>query len=117
VAGYYCLNHCPINGNPILTGFLRSAAGFVTDIVVPGAVSTQVTGMNDSGALVGVWRDSIGYEHGFQRDASGEITEIAPSGQFLAVVPSSINNDGTITGYYVNDDFRLFGFVIAGTSK
>jgi hypothetical protein len=117
VAGYYCLDHCPINGNPILTGFLRSAAGHVTDVVYPGAVSTQVTGINDGGVLVGFWRDSVGYEHGFRREPSGKLAEIAPSGPFLAVVPGSINNHGTITGYYANDDFGLSGFVIRGTSR
>jgi hypothetical protein len=64
---------------------------------------------------VGSWEDSIGYVHGFERDASGNFTEIAPSGAFQSVVPSAINNDGAITGYYVNDAFGQFGFVVPGT--
>ncbi len=113
IVGYYRFD----DSSRFSGAFLRDAAGRVTPIVVPGSVSTQVTSINDRGIVVGFWTDSIDNQHGFQRDASGRFAEIAASGAFLAVVPSAINNDGTIAGYYVNDDFGLFGFVIPGMSK
>jgi hypothetical protein len=113
VVGYYFFDTNSRFGG----AFVRSATGEVTPILVPGAVSTKVAAISDSGVTVGSWEDSIGFIHGFERDASGNLTEIAASRAFLSVVPSAISNDGTITGYYVNDAFGQFGFVVPTTSK
>jgi probable HAF family extracellular repeat protein len=77
-------------------GFLLSGAAF-TSIDVPGAVSTQATGINDAGQIVGNYYDGTTL-HGFIYDGTTFTTIDAP-GAFLTSI-FRINNAGTIVGYY-----------------
>jgi hypothetical protein len=67
-----------------------------TTVDVTGANTTSVTGVNDSGEIVGSYSDDTGL-HGFLRDPEGVITTIdSPGASFT--VPADINNLGAIVG-------------------
>ena len=44
----------------------------------PGSTSTRVLGINDSGTVVGDYRDSVNQQHGFLRTSDGTITTFDP---------------------------------------
>src|SRR5277367_278147 len=58
LVGYYT------NATSTLVGFLRQPSGQFVTIVFPGALSTQIFGINDCGILVGTWGDGSTI-HGF----------------------------------------------------
>ncbi len=64
-------------------GFVRSK-GAITIFDPPGSASTVVTGINDSATVVGVYSDGT-TDHGFYRDAAGNITSFdVPGGTYTA---------------------------------
>jgi probable HAF family extracellular repeat protein len=71
------------------------------NLSIPGALQTWLTGVNDSGVVVGWFVDQQGNSHGFSlvgdkltslNDASGVSTQ-----------PYAVNNAGDIVGSYVNN--------------
>ena len=78
-------------------GFFYNGSTFVS-IDVPGAVSTQASGINDVGQIVGNYYDGTTLR-GFIYDGITFATISVP-GAFLTDV-FRINNDGTIVGFYV----------------
>ena len=77
-------------------GYLLSGSAF-TSIDITGAVSTQASGINDAGQIVGNYYDGTTL-HGFIYDGTTFTTIDAP-GAFLTSI-FRINNAGTIVGYY-----------------
>ena len=71
------------------SGAGASASGTVTAIDVPGATSTTVNGVSDSGEIVGQYRDSTGIVHGFVPSAS-------------STTATGVGDRGQIVGWYVN---------------
>lgn len=72
------------------------------DYMVPGSVSTSVTGYNVHGVAVGTYTDAVGGTHGFIDDdiSDAAITVVeAPGGSTDAAV-TSINDSGSATGTY-----------------
>jgi uncharacterized membrane protein len=65
---------------------------------VPGASRTLALDINQSGAIVGRYL-SAGQNHGFLRDAQGNLTTIDFPGASFSVA-SSINDSGAILGWY-----------------
>ena len=51
----------------VLHGFVRDPSGTSVVFDPPGSVRTTVSGVNASGMVVGQWRDSSGFPHGFLR--------------------------------------------------
>ena len=82
------------------SGAGASASGTVTTIDVPGATSTTVNGVSDSGEIVGQYRDSTGIVHGFA-DQGGTITTIDVPGA-SSTTATGVGDRGQIVGWYVN---------------
>ena len=69
-------------------------------ISVPGATSTQITGINNNGTMVGtalIGTTSVG----FVKDPAGTITTFTvPFAGATGTFPQGINDAGDIAGYY-----------------
>ena len=70
----------------------------LTILDVPGASRTLALDINDEGEIVGRY-SSAGQNHGFLRDANGNLTTIDYPGSNFSVA-SSINDSGAIAGWY-----------------
>lgn len=118
VAGLY------IDGNNVVHGFLRSHTGEITTFDPPGegpqglgCFADCSLGLNDSGAITGSYLDANNVVHGFVRSPEGKFTTFdAPgadttAGDFNGTFPVSINDEGVITGYYIDANFVFHGFL------
>jgi hypothetical protein len=85
-------------------GFLRDAAGNITQIDYPGSTSTSCNGINDAGTITGAYTDKAGLNHGF----------VLENGNYRTVGTSyltGINNHGAIVGSFVATSGQTVGFV------
>ena len=87
-------------------GFIRTPAGTIISFNPPAdspiSGTTIVFGLNNPGAVVGTYNQATTFvQTGFLRDASGNFTDIAPSGATLTQV-KSINDNGAIAGSWVD---------------
>lgn len=124
-------NNGVIAGNYPAGGFVRDAAGTITEFTATGSqllTETIVTGINSSGTVVGYYIQNTappqqgGYQlmHCFVRHASGAITHFddpdagtgppTPLG-FQGTECLDINDEGTITGFYLDVSGVSHGFV------
>jgi YD repeat-containing protein len=90
--------------------FVRDALGNVTSFDMPGAFGTDAAAINDQGVIVGEATRGRLFG-GFQRDASGNFTEVTvpvPNGGNRV---TGITNQGRIIGLYVDSNNVLHGFV------
>jgi uncharacterized membrane protein len=82
-------------------GFLDSGGTFTT-IDAPQAVDgTAVTGINNSGQIVGNYADADGKGHGFIDD-EGAFTTIDDPAATNGTSVQGINDAGEIVGYYID---------------
>ncbi|HUH63876.1 MAG TPA: FN3 associated domain-containing protein [Terracidiphilus sp.] len=97
-------------------------AGTFTKIDVPGAGTspgeaegTYATAINESGAVTGMYSNSLGVLHGFARDRFGTIAKFdaknSGSGSIEGTLPLSINSSGWITGTIIDSNHVSWGFV------
>ena len=94
LVGYYT------DATSTLVGFLRQPSGQFVTIVFPGALSTQIFGINDCGILVGAWGDGS-TEHGFYgRPGNLHSFDVPGAGGTGA---QGINNEGRLVGRYAVD--------------
>jgi hypothetical protein len=118
IASYY------IDGNYVVHGFLRTPAGTFTTFDAPGEGPYGVgcaadcpIGLNDWGAITGIYLDANNVYHGFLRTPDGTFATFdAPGantapGSFSGTFPYSINDAGVISGYYVDANNVAHGFV------
>jgi uncharacterized membrane protein len=79
---------------------------------VPGASRTLALDINEKGDIVGRYT-SAGQNHGFLRDASGNLTTVDYPGSSFSVA-SSVNDRGDIVGWYTlpTDPAGRHGFVL-----
>jgi hypothetical protein len=91
LVGYYT------DATSTLVGFLRQPSGQFESVIVPGAASTQVLGINDCGIVVGTYGDGS-TAHGFY-GRPGELHSFDLPGAG-ATFAQGINNEGRITGRY-----------------
>ncbi len=121
---------CDINNNGQMVGNTYDvvgsdliAHGFFIDkngiqrIDVPGAAHTYLFGINDQGAMVGIYCDDLGQNkvHGFIT-ANGIVTVLNVPGAVRAD-PFSINNDGQIVGsalFEQSGQFERKAFIAKG---
>jgi hypothetical protein len=109
IAGYY------IDASNVVHGYLRSPWGEFTTFDVPNEGSQGIgcyndcsVGLNDWGAITGYYLDANNVYHGFVRDPWGKVTSFdAPGantspGSYSGTFPVSINDEGAITGYYLD---------------
>ena len=96
-----------LGGIPVALGF----EDVFTSIDYPGASSTGVTDINDTGDMVGIYTGADGLTHGFLL-SGGKFTGIDVPGARLTS-PNGINANGDIVGHY-NDGQRAYGFLLRG---
>lgn len=105
------------NGN--VSGFLRAPSGKFTLFPVPQALVPSfflpnITALMQNGTLVGSYIDASFTSHGYLLSADGNFTTFdAPNAvPSFSGGPSSVNNSGTITGFFndgsKNGDLRVF---------
>ncbi len=77
---------------------------------VPGATyGASVGGLNDLDQISGYYVDSTGTPQGFVKDGANYITLTVPGA--LYTIGSAINNEGVVTGLYLNPDDSHHGFI------
>jgi hypothetical protein len=117
--GYY------IDANFVVHIVLRSASGDFTTFLPPGAgpygagcYSDCPIGLNDWGQITGIYLDANNVVHGFLRNPDGKYTTFeAPgadttAGSYSGTFPYSVNNQGVITGYYLDANNVSHGFLM-----
>ena len=114
IAGIYS------DANSVNHGFLRSPDGKSTTFDAPGAgtdsyegtgcFSDCTVGLNDRGAITGVYIDTNFVYHGYLRSPEGKIVTVDPVGTTFTF-PDAINDLGSITGYYVDANGVYHGFL------
>jgi hypothetical protein len=130
IAGYY------FDASDVVHGFVRAADGTITSFDAPGAGTTDevsvvlaqgtfALSINDDGVIVGYYVDASEGYHGFVRAADGTITTLnAPgagtgtsslTGDSLGTKALSINDDGVITGYYIDPNEVYHGFMVSAS--
>jgi hypothetical protein len=113
-----------IDGKNVVHGYLRSHMGKITTFDAPGegpqglgCFNDCSMGLNDFGAITGSYLDAKNVFHGYLRSPEGNFTTFdAPgadktAGDFNGTFPVSINDWGVITGYYVDKNNVIHGFV------
>ena len=105
-AGTYFTNTVLADGNNANNGFLRSADGTFTDVMVPGASDTNLYGLSDNGNLFGQY-DVIGSAGNVVK--TDNFTDIGGVFDTSVDVPGAtytditgINDAGQISGYYLD---------------
>jgi probable HAF family extracellular repeat protein len=86
-----------------------------TTFDVPLALDTEPLGINDSGQIVGQYRDSGGL-HSFLF-SNGTFTPINDPSATSSTLANGINNSGQIVGIYNPDNFDVPGFLYDPTSN
>jgi hypothetical protein len=124
IAGYYT------DANNVVHGYLRNPPGEYATFLPPG-VGPQGTncyndcpvGLNDSGAITGIYLDANNVYHGFLRSPEGTITTFeargadTTPGSYNGTLPYSINDQGVITGYYVDAKNVVHGFLLLPSDR
>lgn len=80
-------------------GFTLTLPSSFTTVNFPGATATQVTGINDSGDLSGIWVTSTGVNHGFIW-IGGTFTTVDDPASTVFNQALDINNSNETVGYY-----------------
>jgi hypothetical protein len=112
------------SGNFVAHCAIRFPDGKITTFEVPGSsmlagqgtLPTAFSGLNQLGAITGLYYDSNNVFHGFLRTPKGTFTDFEAPGadttiEFNGTQPSSINDFGAITGLYLDVNEVLHGFV------
>jgi hypothetical protein len=102
LVGYYT------DATSTLVGFLRQPSGQFVSVIVSGAVSTQVVGINDCGIVVGTYGDGS-TAHGFY-GRPGNLHGFDVPGA-VATFAQGINNEGRLTGRYATADGVPHAFI------
>jgi len=107
-----CLVVGPVRGQE------TKAPQFTSFLIPGGGPSLAVTGMNDSGLIIGSYEvdtDQTVGTAGFALAADGTIIGVGPvrGGQ----VPTAVNDRGVITGAYYVDHDRAHGFIQYANGK
>lgn len=122
IVGFYQVGANCLPGTPTPTchthGFKLAGKKFTT-INVPGAVFTEILGLNDFGDVVGIFEDSASKFHGFLRHHTGAIQRIDPTGT-LSGAASAVNNSLTVVGgnfSWHNGKFTKIDFTTPGNGE
>lgn len=94
-----------------IAGQASAAKYVVRDLgVLPGTVSSEAKGVNDSGEVVGVCTDAQGNSHGFYWSAAKGMVELKPLAGDKHCIAYAINNKGLIAGGsgMGGQNYRLF---------
>ncbi len=99
-------------------GGLMSFAAFAlagtftyTSIDFPGAVTTDTSGISESGEIVGSYTDAIGATHGFRlNDGIFSAIDYPGAASTFAI---SINARGDVAGFFLDSSSQWHGFVLS----
>jgi hypothetical protein len=123
------------DGNFVHHGLVRSPDGKLNTFDIPGAGtgSYQGTGcpgcamgLNQFGAIAGIYSDANSVNHGFLRSLDGKITTFDAPGAGSAIYqgtgcpsdcPVSINDWGAITGVYIDANYVFHGYLRSPEGK
>ena len=123
------------SGNFVHHGQVRNAKGALTTFDVPGAGtgSYQGTGcpgcalgLNQWGAIAGIYSDANSVNHGFLRSPDGKITTFDAPGAGNGIYqgtgcpsdcPVSLNDWGAITGVYLDTNYVYHGYLRSPDGK
>jgi hypothetical protein len=95
-------------------GGFSYVGGVYATITAPGATSTTIAGLTDTGVIAGSFQDASGVVHGFV-DAGGTFSTIDPAGSVDTTI-NGINGDGSVFGSYDNSSGNTIGFVRIGST-
>jgi hypothetical protein len=106
---------------PLIGAFAQQAPDSVSIEVIttfdyPGTViSTQPQKINDGGAIVGIYVDSLGATRGFVRFSNGNFSApiVEPNDTENFTQGRGINNLGTVCGDYIGSDDNDHGFFLS----
>jgi hypothetical protein len=90
ITGYFQVANMRVHG------FIRHPKGTIVRFDPPESTGTIVAGINNAGTITGYYTVASGRTFGFVRDTHGRFTSFDPG---FSTFPTSINNDGAITGY------------------
>lgn len=108
--GWYSFNNTLTKvSEPCWDGYFEPPPFTFTQMMFPGARSTQFWGVNDAGDIVGIYRASNGSRHGLLYSNGVFQTLDVPGG--VTTFPKGINNQGKIVGYYLDAIGIAHGFV------
>jgi hypothetical protein len=118
IAGFYA------DSSFVFHGFVRAPDGHITTFDAPGAGGTFAANINPAGVIAGDFFDVNGVQHGYVRTPDGHITTFdapgagngANQGTFTEFL-DCINPEGAMTGYYVDINNELHGYVRARDGK
>ncbi|WP_460759203.1 hypothetical protein [Lysobacter fragariae] len=100
----------------MLTAGAANADYVFTTVNYPGAVMTDVRGLNNAGEIVGYARDAAGTTFSF-RYAGGVFTPLPPAPGGMVVTAHGINDAGVIIGSASPaDNSYSVGFILNGTT-
>ncbi len=114
IAGFY------FDVNNVPHGFVRSPKGDITTFDAPGAVGTFAAQINPAGVIAGDYVDASNLSHGYLRNSEGDIISFdapgagtgAGQGTMTGFV-DCINPQGAMTGYFVDANNVVHGYVRA----
>jgi uncharacterized membrane protein len=85
-----------------------------TTIDVPGAVTTDASGINASGEIVGTYTDSSNASHGFRlRDGIYTVIDYPGATSTFAI---AVNSRGDVAGFFLDPANQWHGFVLSNGS-
>ena len=112
------------SGNFVAHTAMRFPDGMITTFEVPGSsmeagqgtLPASFSGLNNLGAITGLWYDANNNFHGFLRSLDGRFTDFEAPGadttdEFYGTFPGSLNDFGAITGYYLDASGVYHGFL------
>jgi hypothetical protein len=112
------------SGNFVAHTFIRSRDGTFTTFSFPGSsmeagqgtLPAQTSGLNDSGAITGLYYDVNNTIHGYLRSPDGAFTSFDAPGADMTIpyngtYPTSLNDIGAITGQSLDINEIFHGFV------
>jgi len=116
-------------GNFVGHGLIRRADGKLTTFEAPGAGTGTdqgtscpgcASGLNQWGAIAGIYTDSNNVYHGFLRSPNGDFTTFdapgAGTGSYEGTgcpsdCPTSLNDSGAVMGTYIDSNFVYHGYL------
>ena len=118
IAGFYA------DASFVYHGFVRAPDGKITTFDAPGAGGTFAANINPAGEIAGDFFDVNGVQHAYLRAPDGKITTFdapgagtgANQGTFTEFL-DCINPEGAMTGYYIDINNELHGYVRARDGK
>jgi hypothetical protein len=97
-------------------GFVREVDGKIVTTDVPNAIVTSVEGIDSRGRIAGFYQFANGVGHGYVRETDGttitiDVPGAAETPGFTGTFVTASNPGGEITGYFIDSNGNLHGWV------